>query len=63
MTGVQTCALPISVEESKKELTDSISYAERIQGAIMPPKSLVKSILPKSFILYLPKDVDRKSVV
>ncbi len=43
--------------ESKKELTDSISYAERIQGAIMPPKTLVKSILPDSFILYLPKDV------
>lgn len=45
------------LEESKKVLTDSISYAERIQGAIMPPLSLVKSMLPKSFILYLPKDV------
>lgn len=45
------------LEESKKELTASISYAERIQGAIMPPKLLVKSILPDSFILYLPKDV------
>ncbi len=45
------------LEESKKELTDSISYAERIQGAIMPPISYVKSVLPKSFILYLPKDV------
>ncbi len=45
------------LEESKKVLTDSISYAERIQGAIMPPISYVKSVLPKSFILYLPKDV------
>ena len=45
------------VVESKKELDDSISYAERIQRAIMPPLDLVDTILPKSFILYLPKDV------
>lgn len=45
------------LEESKKELTDSISYAERIQTAILPPIAYVKTMLPKSFILYLPKDV------
>ncbi len=45
------------LEESHKELSDSITYAERIQSAIMPPISQVKNALPKSFILYLPKDV------
>lgn len=43
--------------EQQKELEDSISYAERIQSAIMPPKAMIKSSLPKSFILYLPRDI------
>ncbi len=40
-----------------QELSDSINYAKRIQGAIQPPISLIKELLPKSFVLYLPKDV------
>ncbi len=40
-----------------KQVTDSIHYAKRIQEAILPPLSLVKSILPESFILYKPKDI------
>jgi len=43
--------------EYQKEVTDSITYAERIQSAIMPPNDLVKKALPESFILYLPRDV------
>jgi serine phosphatase RsbU (regulator of sigma subunit) len=43
--------------EHQKEMDDSISYAERIQGAIMPPRALIKSSLPNSFIIYLPRDV------
>lgn len=42
---------------SKKDLTDSISYAKRIQQAIMAPISTVERILGESFVLYLPKDV------
>jgi len=41
----------------QKDLEDSISYAERIQSAIMPPDNLIKKALPESFIFYLPKDV------
>jgi serine phosphatase RsbU (regulator of sigma subunit)/Tfp pilus assembly protein PilF len=41
----------------KKSITDSINYAKRIQDSILPPDSLVKKILPDSFVLYLPKDV------
>ncbi len=40
-----------------KHVTDSIKYAKRIQEAILPPESLVKEILPNSFVLYKPKDI------
>ena len=40
-----------------QELSDSINYAKRIQNAIQPPLHLIKEMLPKSFVLYLPKDV------
>lgn len=40
-----------------KQVTDSIHYAKRIQEAILPPQSIVKSVLPESFVLYKPKDI------
>jgi serine phosphatase RsbU (regulator of sigma subunit) len=40
-----------------KEITDSITYAKRIQNAILPPARIVKEYLEDSFILYNPKDV------
>jgi serine phosphatase RsbU (regulator of sigma subunit)/HAMP domain-containing protein len=39
------------------QVTDSIKYAKRIQEAILPPDSIVKKLLPDSFILYKPKDI------
>lgn len=45
------------VEEKNKEITDSIAYAQRLQGAILPPLKLVKEHLPDSFILFKPKDM------
>jgi serine phosphatase RsbU (regulator of sigma subunit)/Tfp pilus assembly protein PilF len=41
----------------KKEITDSINYAKRIQLAIQPPDDMVKRLLPTSFIFYKPKDL------
>ena len=40
-----------------KEILGSINYAKRIQNAILPPQRLIKELLPKSFVLYLPKDI------
>ena len=40
-----------------KQVTDSIRYAKRIQEAILPPQSILRIILPNSFILYKPKDI------
>ena len=45
------------VESQHKDIKDSIKYAERIQGAILPPTNFWNSILPNSFVLYQPKDV------
>ena len=43
--------------QKNKDITDSISYARKIQTAILPPRSMVRSELPNSFILYMTKDI------
>lgn len=45
------------VEEHRKDMIDSITYAKRLQEAILPPLELVQKHLPDTFILYKPKDI------
>ncbi|MBL4593167.1 MAG: tetratricopeptide repeat protein [Flavobacteriales bacterium] len=45
------------IEEQTKEIVDSITYAKRIQEAILPTHQFVKECLPESFIYYKPKDI------
>lgn len=45
------------VEEKQKEIIDSISYAKRLQEAILPPESFLNTHIPDNFVLYLPKDI------
>lgn len=45
------------IEEHQKEMVDSITYAKRIQDAILPPIDLIKEKLPNTFVLYKPKDI------
>lgn len=45
------------VEEKQKEILDSITYAKRLQDAILPSRQLFKEYFPESFILYKPKDI------
>ncbi len=40
-----------------KQVTDSIHYAKRIQDAILPAPSIVRTMLPDSFVLFKPKDI------
>lgn len=47
----------LELEEKNTEIMDSIQYARRIQGAILPPPKLVKEYLQDSFVLYIPKDI------
>ncbi|MDE2026878.1 MAG: SpoIIE family protein phosphatase, partial [Patescibacteria group bacterium] len=45
------------VEEKNKDILDSITYAKRLQDAILPPLSIVRKYFPESFVLYKPKDI------
>lgn len=45
------------VEVKNKEIVDSINYAKRIQGAILPSEEDFHQTLKDAFILYLPKDI------
>lgn len=45
------------VSLQKKEITDSIYYAEKIQIAILPSKEFINNILDNYFILYKPRDI------
>ncbi len=40
-----------------KEIHDSIMYAQRIQNAILPPKSFISRVLKENFILFRPRDI------
>ncbi len=45
------------LSERNKYITDSINYAKRIQTAILPDRSHISQIFPKSFLIYNPKDI------
>lgn len=45
------------ITQQKKEITDSINYAKRIQESILPPTEHWQKILSNSFIFYRPKDI------
>lgn len=45
------------IAHHQKETLDSITYARRIQEAILPPVELIRSKMPYSFVLYKPKDI------
>ena len=45
------------ITEQKKEITDSIQYASRIQNAMLPPGDYVDKLLPERFIIYMPRDI------
>ena len=45
------------VELKNQEILSSITYAKRIQEAILPQDKVVKEYLQNSFILYRPKDI------
>ncbi len=43
--------------QKNKDILDSITYAKRIQQAILPTDALVEGLLAESFVLYKPKDI------
>ena len=45
------------VERKNQEITDSITYAQRIQNAILPSKNLIDTHIKDAFFIYQPKDI------
>ncbi|MCS7073214.1 MAG: SpoIIE family protein phosphatase [Bacteroidia bacterium] len=45
------------IEAKNKDITDSISYASRIQQAILPDLEYISQKVPKFFVIYKPKDI------
>ncbi len=45
------------ITEQKKEITDSIQYASRIQNAMLPPGDYIDDLLPERFIIFMPRDI------
>jgi serine phosphatase RsbU (regulator of sigma subunit) len=45
------------VEEKNKDIFDSMTYAKRLQEAILPPISLIEQCFTEFFVLYKPKDI------
>ena len=54
---IQTRKQKLVIESKQKEIKDSISYAKKIQDAIMTSTVYIEDVLPKSFIFFQPKDV------
>jgi tetratricopeptide (TPR) repeat protein len=46
-----------TVELKQHEIMDSISYAKRLQDAILPSSTQLNHSLPEHFIFYAPKDI------
>ena len=46
-----------AINEQNLALTDSISYAERIQSAMLTPETYINELFNENFILYKPRDI------
>ncbi|RLD64428.1 MAG: histidine kinase [Bacteroidetes bacterium] len=49
--------IEMEIQDKNKKITESINYAKRIQGSILPDTKFIQTYLPNSFIFYKPKDV------
>jgi PAS domain S-box-containing protein len=49
--------IELEIQDKNRKITESINYAQRIQSSILPNTKLLQEYLPKSFILYKPRDV------
>lgn len=45
------------IEEKNADVLSSITYAKRLQTAILPSEKTWQNVLPNSFIVYKPKDI------
>ncbi|MCX8113122.1 MAG: PAS domain S-box protein [Bacteroidia bacterium] len=50
-------AQKLELEEKNRDIMESITYARRIQGALLPGEEGLKSLFPDSFVLHWLRDV------
>jgi serine phosphatase RsbU (regulator of sigma subunit)/Tfp pilus assembly protein PilF len=50
-------ALNEAISQQKNEILDSITYAKKIQAAMLPPEQYFQEILNDVFILFKPRDI------
>ncbi|NSW46564.1 MAG: SpoIIE family protein phosphatase [Bacteroidales bacterium] len=46
-----------TIEHILKDLNDSISYAQRIQQALLPSREMIESLFPNSMVLFKPRNI------
>lgn len=46
-----------AIRTQNENITASISYASRIQGAMLPSDERIKALFPESFVLFKPRDI------
>lgn len=56
-TNAELTKQNLIIERKNKDITDSISYAKRIQEAFLPSVKEIEKRFSDSFILYIPKDI------
>ena len=49
--------IELEIQSKNRKITESINYAKRIQGAILPNNAVIRQVLHDSFILYKARDV------
>lgn len=49
--------IELEIQSRGRKITESINYAKRIQGAILPNNEVIRQFLPDSFMLYKARDV------
>ncbi len=49
--------LHAEISKQKKDITDSIVYASRIQNAILPPLDIISSNFAENFVMFKPRDL------
>lgn len=45
------------IEEKNSEITDSITYASRIQQGVIPDEQEMKALFPQHFVFFRPRDI------
>ena len=55
--NVQLTEQNVLIAEKNKDITDSITYARRIQQSVLPDEAILHNNVSQAFILYLPRDI------